>query len=102
MAQLVTAWLLIRGLFAFDAGLVARVTDDPNWRWLVVRGVTDTTLGVAMLLCAPLLMITYPLFGVTREIVSLFAALLAISFAVGGISLMAIGLYRKKRAQLCS
>jgi uncharacterized membrane protein HdeD (DUF308 family) len=90
-------WLLLRGLLAMDVGLQARGASHGDWFWLVLRGLTDFGLGLILLLGLPMAAIAVLLFNETREMVSSFGLLLAISFAVAGVGLVVMGLTQRRR-----
>jgi uncharacterized membrane protein HdeD (DUF308 family) len=90
-------WLLLRGLLAVDVGLQARGASHGDWFWLVLRGFTDFALGLTLLLGLPMAAIAVLLFNETREMVTSFGVLLAISFAIAGVGLVVMGLTQRRR-----
>jgi uncharacterized membrane protein HdeD (DUF308 family) len=90
-------WLLLRGMISLDVGIQARAAYGADWFWLVLRGVTDLGLGLTLLLGLPMATIAILLFNETPEMVSSFGVLLAISFAVAGVGLVAMGLMQRRR-----
>lgn len=90
-------WLLLRGLIAVDVGMQARGPYPSDGFWLVLRGFTDFGLGLTLLLGLPMAAIAVLLFNETREMVSSFGVLLAISFAVAGVGLVVMGLTQRRR-----
>jgi uncharacterized membrane protein HdeD (DUF308 family) len=93
-------WLLLRGTISLDMGIQARIVHASDWFWLALRGVTDLALGLTLLLGLPMAMIAILLFNETKEMVSSFGVMLAISFAVGGASLVVMGLTQRRREAL--
>jgi uncharacterized membrane protein HdeD (DUF308 family) len=90
-------WLLLRGLISLDVGIQARAAYGAEWFWLVLRGVTDFGLGLTLLIGLPMATIAILMFNETREMVSSFGVLLAISFAVAGVGLVVMGLTQRRR-----
>jgi uncharacterized membrane protein HdeD (DUF308 family) len=90
-------WLLLRGMIAVDVGMQARGPYPADGFWLVLRGFTDFGLGLTLLLGLPMAAIAVLLFNETREMVSSFGILLAISFAVAGAGLVMMGLTQRRR-----
>ena len=100
LLQLTTAsmlWLLLRGSVSLAVGVEARVEHAADWFWLLLRSFTDLALGLMLMLRLPMAFIAAFLFSETKEMVSAFGMLLAISFAVAGIGLVAIGLRQRRR-----
>ena len=95
-------WLLLRGMISLDVGIQARAAYASEWFWLLLRGVTDLGLGMALLVGLPMATIAILMFNETREMVSSFAVLLAISFAVAGIGLVVMGLTQRRREAAAS
>jgi uncharacterized membrane protein HdeD (DUF308 family) len=91
------SWLLLRGAISLGIGLQARFANAPDWFWLVLRGLTDLALGATLLLGLPMAMVVILLFRETHEMISHFGLLLAISFAVAGVGLVAMGLSQRRR-----
>jgi uncharacterized membrane protein HdeD (DUF308 family) len=90
-------WLLLRGMVSLDVGIQARAAYAPEWFWLALRGITDFGLGLTLLLGLPMATIAILLFNETAEMVSSFGVLLAVSFAVGGVGLVVMGLAQRAR-----
>jgi uncharacterized membrane protein HdeD (DUF308 family) len=90
-------WLLLRGMISLDVGIQARAAYATEWFWLVLRGVTDLGLGLTLLIGLPMATIAILMFNETREMVSSFGILLAVSFAVAGIGLVVMGLTQRRR-----
>jgi uncharacterized membrane protein HdeD (DUF308 family) len=93
-------WLLLRGTISLDVGIQARFAYAADWFWLVLRGLTDLALGLTLLLGLPMAMIAILLFNETKEMVSSFGVMLAISFAVAGVGLVVMGLTQRRREAL--
>jgi len=90
-------WLLLRGVISLDVGIQARAAYATEWFWLVLRGITDLGLGLMLLIGLPMATIAILMFNETREMVSSFGMLLAISFAVAGLGLVVMGLTQRRR-----
>jgi uncharacterized membrane protein HdeD (DUF308 family) len=90
-------WLLLRGMICLDVGIQARAAYAAEWFWLLLRGLTDVGLGLALLVGLPMATIAILMFNETREMVSSFGVLLAISFAVAGVGLVVMGLTQRRR-----
>jgi uncharacterized membrane protein HdeD (DUF308 family) len=90
-------WLLLSGLISVEVGMQARGPYSRDWFWLLLRGATDIGLGLTLLLGLPMAAIAVLLFNETKEMVSSFGILLAISFAVAGIGLVVMGLKQRGR-----
>jgi uncharacterized membrane protein HdeD (DUF308 family) len=89
-------WLILRGMISLDVGIQARAGYGRNWFWLVLRGVTDLGLGLTLLVGLPMATIAILMFNETREAVSSFGVLLAISFAVAGGGLVAMAFSQRR------
>ena len=92
VANIVTAWLVIRG--AWMLVMAMRIRRSVARTWLAASGVTDILLGLVLVAGLPVSALVVSLFGPTREIVARFALILAASFAVTGISQIAIAIAR--------
>lgn len=90
-------WLLLRGMISLDVGIQARAAYAAEWFWLLLRGITDLGLGLALLVGLPMATIAILMFNETREMVSSFGILLAISFSVAGVGLVVMGLTQRRR-----
>lgn len=97
ITQLITAWLLLRGIAAIDVAILSRDTPAANWAWVMVRGGTDLALGLLLLIGAPFTMLLVAVFGPTQELVTIFYHVLGLSFLVAGASLVAIALAQRSR-----
>lgn len=93
VTNVVTAWLVIRG--AWMLAMSVRVRRSVARTWLAASGVTDILLGLVLVAGLPVSALVVGLFGPTREIVARFALILAVSFAVTGLSQIAIALARR-------
>jgi uncharacterized membrane protein HdeD (DUF308 family) len=89
-------WLILRGMISVDVGIQARAGYGRSWFWLVLRGITDLGLGLTLLVGLPMATIAILMFNETREAVSSFAVLLAISFAVAGAGLVAMAFSQRR------
>ena len=96
LAPFVMAWFLLRGILSLDVAIQSRSTPMANWIWLLVRGMIDLALGLLLMAGAPLAMLAIVIFGEVRDLVSVFSATLAISFAVAGTGLVAIALAQRR------
>jgi uncharacterized membrane protein HdeD (DUF308 family) len=94
VANLVMAWLLIRG--AFIVATASKLGKSRAGAWLVLGGATDLLLGILLALGLPVASLVVILFGATAEIVARFSLILATSFLVSGISQVGMGLARRR------
>lgn len=97
LAPFVMIWFLLRGILSLDVGFQSRFGPTADWVWLLVRGFVDLGLGLALMAGAPLAMLAILIFGEVREFVTVFSATLAVSFAVAGMGLVAIGLSQQRQ-----
>ncbi len=95
VANLVTAWLLIRGGWVLV--MAVRVRSHGFGPWLALSGAADILLGISLIAGLPVAAAVAAMFGPTREIVARFALILAASFLVTGLSQVAIA--RTQRAK---
>lgn len=94
VVNVVTAWLLLRGLWML---LMALRLDSSRVRWwLTLTGMMDVILGFVLIAGLPVSNLVVTIFGPTREIVARFALVLAASFAVTGIAQIAIALSQRR------
>lgn len=100
LTTIVMFWLFLRGLTSLYLGIRSQSDTEPGSNWLVIRGTVDFALGMTLLLSLPITAMVVVAFGATQEAVTTFSGLLAISFLVGGVSLVAIGLKQRRRAAL--
>lgn len=96
LAPFVMIWFLLRGILSLDVGFQSRFGPTADWAWLLVRGFVDLGLGLALMAGAPLAMLAILIFGEVKEFVTVFSATLALSFAVAGMGLVAIGLSQQR------
>jgi uncharacterized membrane protein HdeD (DUF308 family) len=94
VANLVTAWLLLRGLWMLV--MAFRLDISRARRWLAITGSMDVLLGLVLIAGLPVASLVVSIFGPTREIIARFALVLAASFAVTGISQIAIALAQRR------
>lgn len=94
VVTLVMVWLFLRGGFVLLMALGLRSSRAA--RWLASSGLTDLLLAFAMLSGLHISVLVVMLFGPTREIVAMFALVLATSFLVTGISQIAIARLDRK------
>ena len=94
VVTLVMIWLFLRGAFIFIMALGLHGSQAA--RWLGLSGLTDILLGFAVLSGLHISVLVVMLFGPTREIVAMFALVLATSFFVTGISQLAIARLDRK------
>jgi uncharacterized membrane protein HdeD (DUF308 family) len=97
LATITMIWLILRGMISLDVGIQARGADAPSWFWLLLRGIADLGLGLTLLVGLPMASLAMLLFNDTREMVSTFGILLAISFGVAGTGLVAMALSQRQR-----
>ncbi|HEU5481671.1 MAG TPA: DUF308 domain-containing protein [Sphingomicrobium sp.] len=95
VSNIVTVWLLLRG--AWVLAMAARVNNKELGFWLGFDGATDIVFGLALLVGLSVATLVVTLFGPTPIIVAKFAFILAASFAITGISQIAIGLIQRRR-----
>ena len=100
VAQVVLAWLLIRGSWVFAMGLRAR--RDQLGRWLLISGAADVVLGLALLLGLQFSMLVITLFGPTPEVIAKFAITLSASFLFTGMAQLAVAAGQSARKPLVS
>lgn len=94
VVTLVMIWLFLRGGFVLLMAL--GLIGSQAARWLGLSGLTDMLLGFAILSGLHISVLVVMLFGPTREIVAMFALVLATSFFVTGISQLAIARLERK------
>lgn len=95
VANVVLLWLLVRGVsvLAIAAWMGRRRVS----MWLGASGLVDLLLAAIMIAGLPLTGLVVAMFGPTPEIVARFALFLAASFAVTGLSQVAIALIQRER-----
>ena len=91
LTLLTIIWLVLRGL---TSGLLALRSDLslPARTLLLVRGATDTGLGIALIAGLSLSQIALMLFGGTPAMATGFLIFVAISFGVAGVGLIVIAI----------
>jgi uncharacterized membrane protein HdeD (DUF308 family) len=90
VANAVTLWLLVRGIFMLVMGW--RTGDLRCGGWMALTGFADLVLGGILIAGLPVTALVVNMFGPTPEVVARFALILAVSFAVAGIAQVAIAL----------
>lgn len=98
VANLVMAWLLLRGAWLLVMAFSGRAGRRVG-AWLALSGAADVLLGVSLLAGLPIATAVNALFGPTREIVAQFALILAASFLVTGVSQVAIASLQRARSR---
>lgn len=93
IANAVLLWLLARGVFMLV--MAVRTGERRCGGWMALTGVADLVLGVVLIAGLPVTALVVNMFGPTPEVVARFALLLAISFAIAGISQIAIALEQR-------
>jgi hypothetical protein len=63
--------------------------------WAMFGGVADILLGLIVLIGIPVAALAHSLFGATEELVASFAVILAVSFLVTGLALLALATARR-------
>jgi uncharacterized membrane protein HdeD (DUF308 family) len=97
LTSVTMVWLLLRGIISLELGIQAQNHYGRSWLWLVLRGITDLGLGLMLMIGIPMATIAILIFHETHEAVSRFGILLAISFAVAGIGLVAMAFSQRRR-----
>ena len=95
VANVVMAWLLLRGAFVLAMALKSERSRDRAW--LAVSGGADLLLGAVLVVGFPVASLVVALFGPTQEVVARFSLVLAASFLVTGTCQLAIGLAQRER-----
>lgn len=96
VANVVMAWLVLRG--AWVIGMALRARGYRLGPWLALSGAADVLLGIALMIGLSVSALAVALFGPTPEVVAKFALILAASFLVTGISQIAIALVQRRKA----
>jgi uncharacterized membrane protein HdeD (DUF308 family) len=98
LTVLTIVWLVVRGLISGALAL--------NWRssraartLVLVRGGTDLALGTALIAGLSISQIAFILFGGTPAMATGFLVIVAISFGVAGVGLIAIAITERAREQ---
>lgn len=95
VANVVIAWLLLRGAWLLGCAWRARRTVGV---WVAFSGTADLLLGLALMLNLSIGSLVLTLFGATAELVTSFAVIFAASFIATGISQIVIGLSERGEA----
>lgn len=90
VANAVLLWLIARGIFMLV--MAVRTGSRRCGGWMALTGLADLVLGVILVAGFPVTALVVNMFGPTPEVVARFALILAASFAVAGISQIAIAL----------
>ncbi len=88
VANIVTLWLMVRGIWLISRAIWAHVAHARLW--LGLSAGTDIVLAIVLLAGIPVSLIVVGLFGPTPAIVARFSLIFATSFVVTGISQIAI------------
>lgn len=88
VADVVMAWLFVRGAWMLVAAL--RMREIRPVKWVALSGTADLLLGLALVAGLPVAAFVISLFGPTPELVASFALILAASFLATGIAQVAI------------
>ena len=91
LTVLTIVWLVLRGLTSGFLALRSR-SSFPARTLLLVRGVTDTALGIALIAGLSLSQIALMLFGGTPAMTTGFLVIVAISFGAAGVGLIVIAM----------
>ena len=95
VANIVVAWLLLRGSWVLAMG--SRARHDRLGTWLVLSGAADVLLGLVLIVGLQVSALVVALFGPTAEVVAQFALILAASLLVTGVSQIAIAFTQRRR-----
>ena len=91
LTLLTTVWLAVRGLLSLLPVIRWRSSHAAR-TLLLVRGTTDLALGVALLTGVSISQIALLVFGGTPAMTNGFLVIVAVSFSVAGVGLIAIAL----------
>lgn len=94
LTLLTTIWLVLRALISLRLAL-QRGTSDAARALLLVRGMTDGALGLALIAGLSVLQIAILIFGSTPAMAAGYMVIIAISFGVAGVGLIAIALSQR-------
>ena len=94
VANVVTAWLLVRG--ALILVMAVKAGRSVPGAWLALSGAADLLLGLVLVAGWPVAALVVSLFGPTPEIVARFSLILALSLLATGVSQAAIGLCSRR------
>lgn len=98
LTLLTTVWLVVRGLISLLLAIQWRPSHAAR-TLLLVRGTTDLALAVALMAGLSISQIALLVFGGTPPITNGFLVIVAVSFFVAGVGLMAIAMseFRRER-----
>lgn len=91
LTLLIAIWLVLRGLSSLHLALQWQASEAAR-TLLLVRGSTDLGLGVALIAGLSVLQIAVLIFGSTPAMTAGFLVIIAISFGIAGLGLIAIAL----------
>lgn len=94
VANVVVAWLLLRGFWMLFMALRAR--GDRLGPWLTLTGAADVLLGFVLIFGIQVAALVVTLFGPTPEVIANFALILAASLLVTGISQIAMAFTQRR------
>jgi uncharacterized membrane protein HdeD (DUF308 family) len=97
VANVVVAWLLLRGLWMLYMAL--RASRDRLASWLALSAAADVLLGFVLLLGLQISALVVTLFGPTPEVIANFALILAASLLVTGIAQVAIAFAQRRHGR---
>jgi uncharacterized membrane protein HdeD (DUF308 family) len=93
VANVVMAWLMVRGLWVVLMGW--SLWRRPAAAWLLASGAVDICLALVLAAGLPIATLVYVLFGPTPELVANFSLILGASFLATGFAQVAIGLHQR-------
>ena len=91
LTLLIAVWLVLRGLISVHLALQWQASEAAR-TLLLVRGATDLGLGVALVAGLSVLQIAVLIFGSTPAMATGFLVIIAISFGIAGLGLIATAL----------
>ena len=95
VSYVVTGWLFVRGAILlasrFHAGTRLKI-------WALFAGLADLTLALMLAFGLPIIGLVSGLFGATPEMLTAFAIMLAVSFLITGLSLLALAAFERERS----
>ena len=94
LTVLTIIWLLLRGLISLGLALRWRASNAAR-ALLLVRGATDSALGLALLVGLSVLQIAMLVFGSAPAMATGFLVIIAISFGIAGAGLIVIALSQR-------
>ena len=95
VANIVLAWLLVRGAWMFVAA--QRVRSEQAMPWLALSGAVDLMLAVLLIVGLPIAAFVASMFGPTPEMVASFSLVLAVSFLATGLSQVAVAMSHRRQ-----